>query len=61
MVWRNVGRHEEHLAERVAADGGLREREVSAMDGVETAAEEADVHSIISCRCFLPLFPVMLR
>ena len=33
----------------VAADRRLRKRQVSAVDGVEAAAEKSDIHSGIAC------------
>ena len=45
FMGRNIRRHKQYLPQRVAAGGGLGQGQVSAMDGVEAAAENADIHS----------------
>jgi len=57
FVRRNIRRHKQYLPQRVAAGGSLGEGQVSAMDGIEAAAEKTDIHSGIPC----PLFLAMLR
>ncbi len=52
FVRRNIGRYKQHLPQRVAGGGGLRQCQVSAVDGIESAAEKTDIHSGIPCFVF---------
>src|ERR1700676_2836545 len=47
FVRRNIRRHKQHLPQSVPAGGRPCQCQVSAMDWVEAAAEEADIHSDI--------------
>ncbi len=56
FVGRNIGRHKQHLPQRVAAGGRLGQCLGSTMDGVKAAAEKADIHPGFprSVPCSLP-------
>jgi len=49
FVRRDIRRHKQHLSQRIAAGSRLRQCQVPAMDGVEAAAEKADIHSDTTC------------
>jgi hypothetical protein len=51
FVRRNIRWHKQHLPQRVPAGARLGQGYVSAMDGVEAAAEKANIHSDIPPRC----------
>jgi hypothetical protein len=61
FVWRNVGRYKQHLPQRVAGCGGLSQCQMSAVDGVEGAAEKTYIHSGIPCFVFAvtALWPIL--
>ena len=60
FMGRDIGRHKQHLPQRVAAGGRPGQGQVPAMDGVEAAAENTDIHlgiawSVAGCKSVVKL------